>query len=63
MSNINFILELRIVISRLPCLVRVAKLVSSTVELVKSVTSDSVNLFHFAMGAISSKCFLIELVP
>ena len=38
-----------IVIPRLRCLFIMAKAASSTVELVKSVTSDSVNLYNFAM--------------
>jgi len=54
--------NLTIVNPRLPCLVRMAKAVSSTVELVNSVTSDSVNWFSFAMLAFGSKCFPIELV-
>jgi hypothetical protein len=44
-----FLFKLTIVIPRLPCLFRTAKAVSSTVELVNSVTSATVNLFHFAM--------------
>jgi len=40
-----------------------ATAVSSTVELVNSVTSDCVNSFNFAMWAFASKCFPIELVP
>ena len=55
--------ELTIVIPRLRGLFRMAKAVSSTVELVNSVTSDSVNSFNFAMWAFASKCFTIELVP
>jgi len=39
------------------------KAVSSTVELANSVTSDSVDLFNFAMWACASKCFPIEPVP
>jgi hypothetical protein len=62
-SNMIFLCKLTIVIRRLPCLFRKAKAVSSTVELVNSVTSDSVNLFNFAMWAFASKCFPIELVP
>ena len=49
MSNIIVLCELTTVIPRLPCLIRIADTVSSTVELVNSVTSDSVNLFHSAM--------------
>jgi len=44
-----FLCKLTIVITRLPCLFMMAKAVSSTVELVNSVTSDYVNLFNFAM--------------
>jgi len=49
MSNTNFFSKLTIVIPRVPCLFRIAKAVSSTVKLVNSVTSDSVNSFNFAM--------------
>jgi len=58
-----FLSTLTIVIPRLPCLFRMAKAVSSTAELVNSVTSDSVNSFNFGMCAVASKCFPIELVP
>jgi len=61
--NMNFLCELTILIPWLPCLFSMAKAVSSMVELVNSETSDSVNLFNFAMCAIASKCFPIELVP
>ena len=43
MSNLIFLCELTIVIHQLPCLFRIAKAVSSTVELVNSVTAGSVN--------------------
>ena len=49
MSNLILLYELPIVIARLPGLCRMANAVSSTVELVNSVTSDSVNFFNFAM--------------
>jgi len=62
-SNMIFLCKLTIVIPRLPCLFKMAKAVSLTVELVNSVTSDSVNSFNFAMWAFASKCFPIELVP
>jgi len=62
-SNMIFLCELTIVIPRLHCLVRIGKAVSSTTELVNSVTTDSVNSSHFAMWAFASKCFTIELVP
>jgi len=48
---------------RLPCLFRVTKAVSSTVELVISVTSGSVNLFNIAIWTHASECSSIELVP
>jgi len=63
MSNLIFLCELTIVIPRLPCLSRIAKAVSSSVERVISATSDSVNSFNLAMWAFASKCFTIELVP
>jgi len=62
-SNMVFLCKLTIVIPWLPCLCRMAKAVSSTVELVNSVNSDYVNSFNFAMWAFASKCFPIELVP
>jgi len=49
MSNLNFLCKLTIVIPRLPCLFKMAKAVSSTVVLVNSVNSESVNSFNFAM--------------
>jgi len=63
MSNLYFLCTLTIVIPRLPCLFKMAKAVSSTVIVVNSVTSDSVNSFNFAMWAFASKCFPIELDP
>ena len=48
-SNMTFLCGLSIVIRQLPCLFRMAKAVSSTVELVNSGTSDCGNLFNFAM--------------
>jgi hypothetical protein len=45
----NFLCKLTSVIPRLPSLFRMATAGSSTVELVNSVTSDSVNSFNFAM--------------
>jgi len=44
-----FLCKLTIVIPRLPCHFRMAKAVSFTIELVNSLTSDSVNSFNFAM--------------
>jgi hypothetical protein len=41
--------KLTFVIPLLPCHFGMAKAVSATVELVNSVTSDSVNSFNFAM--------------
>jgi len=63
MSNMSFLCALTIEIPRRPHLLRMAKAVSSTVELVNSVTSDSVNSYNFAMWAFASKCFPIDLVP
>jgi len=63
MSNNNFIWDLTIVIPQLPCLFSIAKAVSSTVDIVNSDTSDSVNLSNFAMCAFASMCYPIELVP
>jgi len=62
MSNVNFMSELTIVIPRRPCLYIMAKAVSSTVELVSSVTCDSVSVFNFVMCAFNIKCFPIEQV-
>ena len=61
-STMIFLCKLTIVIPRLACLFRMAKAVSSNVELVNSVTYDSVNSFNFAMWAFATKCFPIELV-
>jgi len=61
-SNMVFLCELTIVIPQLSSLFKMAKAVSSTVEVVNSVTSDSVNLFNFAMWAFASNYFPIELV-
>jgi len=63
MSNLIFLSELTIGIPRLPGLFRMSTAVSSTIELVNSVTYDSVNLFNFAIWAFPSKYFPIELVP
>jgi len=63
MSNLIILCKLTIEIPRVPCLIRMAKVVSLTVELVNSVPSDSVILFNFVMGAFASKCFPTELVP
>jgi hypothetical protein len=57
-----FVCELTIVIPWLQRLLRMVKAVSSTVELLNSVTSDSVNGLYFAMWAFGSKPFPIELV-
>jgi hypothetical protein len=48
-SNIIFLSTLIIVIPQLGYLFRMAKAVSSTIQLVKSVTSDSVDSCNFAM--------------
>lgn len=37
--------------------------VSLSVELLNSVTSDSVNLYNFGMYASVSMCIPIELIP
>jgi len=63
MSNMNFVCKLTIVIPRLFCLFSQTKAVSVTVELFKSVSSDSTNSFHFVMCAWASKWFLIKMVP
>jgi len=63
LSIMNFLCELTVLIDLLPVLVSIPKTVSSTFELLDSVTSDFVNLFKFAMCTIASKCFPIELVP
>jgi len=63
MSHDNFLCKVGIVIPRLHCLFRMAEPVSSTVQLVNSVTSDSVNSFNLVMWAFASNCFPIELVP
>jgi len=63
MSIMIFLWELTIVICRLPCHFWMAKAVSSNVELVNSVTSDSVYSFNSALWAFASNCFPIELFP
>jgi len=60
MSNMIFLCELTIVIPRLPFLFVMANAVSSTIELVNSVTSDSVKLCDVSFA---SKCFPIGLFP
>jgi hypothetical protein len=62
-SNMIFLCELTIVIHRLPCLIRMAKAVSSTIELYNPVTSDSVDWFDLGMWAFARKCYPIELIP
>jgi len=62
MWNMNFLCECTIIIPRIPCLIKMANAVSWTVQLVNSVTFDSVNSSHFAMWAFASKCFPIEVV-
>ena len=61
--NLIFLCELPIGIPRLPCHFSMAKAVSATVELINSVTSDTVNLFNFAICAFASKCLPFELGP
>jgi len=63
MSNMNLVWDLTIVILRHPCLLRMAKAVSLTIELLNSVTSHSVNSVHIVMWALATKCVPIELVP
>jgi len=58
-----FLCECTTVIRWLPCLFTMAKAVSSTNELVNSVTSNSVNSCKFAMWSFASKCFPYELFP
>jgi len=62
-SNLIVLCKLTIVIPRLPCLFRMSKAVSSTVELVNSEISDSVSLFNFQVWAFASKFIPLELVP
>jgi len=59
----NFFCRLTIVIPRLPCLFNMAKAVSSTLVLVNSATSNSVNSFNFTTCAFASNSFPMELVP
>jgi hypothetical protein len=59
----HLLYELTIVIPKLPCFFRMVKAVSSTVKLVNSVISDTVNLFIFVLLAFASKSLPIELVP
>jgi len=63
MSPMNLSSEFTIVIPRLPCLFNMASAASATIQLVNSVTSDSVNSFNFAICAFASNCVPIELVP
>jgi hypothetical protein len=58
-----FFLEVTIVMCPLPCLFRMAKAVSFTIELVNSVTSYYVNSINFETWAFASFCFLNRLVP
>jgi len=59
----KFFCKLTIPIPSLPCLFSMANAVSSTVESLKSVTSDSVNSFDFVMCSFTSKYFPVDLVP
>jgi hypothetical protein len=63
LSNKIFHCQLTIVIPWLSCIFRMTNTVSSTVELVNSVTSESINSFNYVRWALASKCFPIELVP
>jgi len=62
MSNDHVNWDCKIQIPRLPCLFRMAKSCSTTIDIVNCDSSDSVNSFNFAMCASASKCFHIELV-
>jgi len=62
MVNLIFLFELTIRISRVPYCLSMAKTVSSTVELVNSVISDTVNSFKFQICAFASKYLPNELV-
>jgi hypothetical protein len=62
-SDMNFLCELTITIPQHSCLFSIAKALSSTVELVNVVTSDSVNMFNYALCAFAHKCLPIELLP
>ena len=57
MSNMNLLCEPTNVIPRLSCLFSMAKAVSSPVEVVNSVTSESVNSFNCAMCALCQQVF------
>jgi len=63
MVNLIFFCELPIRIPRLPCRFSMPNAVSATIELVNSVTSDTVNSSNFAICAFASKCLATELVP
>jgi len=58
----NLLCKLTIVIAWHRCLFSMAQAVSSTVGLVNTEISNSVNLFNFAMCDFSTKCFYIKLV-
>ena len=62
LSNMNFSGDLTIVIPRLPCLLKIANAVLSTVVLVNSETADCFSSFSFAMCMSASKCYPIKLV-
>jgi hypothetical protein len=62
MVNLQFHCELAIGIPSLPCISGMAKAVSSAIELVNSVTSDTVDWFNYAKCALASKRLTIELV-
>jgi len=55
MSDDNFNWDLTIAIPRLPCLLSIAKAVSSNVDLVNSDCFDSGNSFDFVMCSFGSK--------
>jgi hypothetical protein len=62
MLNMKFYCKHTIAICRLPCLFGMAEAVSSTVEVVNSVTSYCIGLCNFGMGAFATKCFTRKLV-
>jgi len=62
MLYINFLYQPSILIPQLPYYFTMAKAVSSTVELVHSLKSDSFTSFILGMWVFNSTCFLIKLV-
>lgn len=60
--NMNFLRELTIVIPWLHYVFSIAKHISSTIDKVNSVSSETINPVDFAMKPVAFKCFGIELV-